>query len=68
MGEVCPFPWVKAKKALKKLNPGQVLRVVGDHGPALVNIPRNFTDEGQTILKAEQTGEVAWEIVVRKEQ
>ncbi len=66
-GEVCPFPWVKAKKTLRKLEVGQVLRIVGDHGPALKNIPRNFTDEGQTIIKAEPIGEVDWEIVVRKE-
>ncbi len=67
-GEVCPFPWVKAKKSLNKLQIGQVLRIVGDHGPALKNIPRNFADEEQTILKAESTGEVDWEIVVRKEK
>ncbi len=67
-GEVCPFPWVKAKKSLNKLQVGQVLRIVGDHGPALKNIPRNFTDEGQTVLKAERTGELDWEIVVRREK
>ncbi len=67
-GEVCPFPWVKAKKSLNKLQVGQVLRIVGDHGPALKNIPRNFADEGQTILKAESTGEVDWEIVVLREK
>ena len=67
-GEVCPFPWVKAKKSLNKLQVGQVLRIVGDHGPALKNIPRNFADEGQTVLNAEPTGEVDWEIVVRREK
>ena len=67
-GEVCPFPWVHAKKAMKKLQVGQVLRVVGDHGPALQNIPRNFTDDGQAVLRAEATGEVDWEILVRKEK
>ncbi len=66
-GEVCPFPWVHAEKALKKLKLGQVLRVVGDHGPALKNIPRNFSDEGQIVLRAESTGEVEWEILVRRE-
>ena len=67
-GEVCPFPWVKAKKSLNKLQVGQVLRIVGDHGPALKNIPRNFADEGQTVLKTERTGELDWEIVVRREK
>ena len=67
-GEVCPFPWVHAKKALKKLDVGQVLRIVGDHGPAMKSIPRNFTDEGQAVLGAQGTGEVEWEILVRKEK
>lgn len=67
-GEVCPWPWVKAKKALKKLQVGQVLRITGDHGPALKNIPHNFEDEGQTILRAELTGDVDWEIIVRREK
>ncbi len=67
-GEVCPFPWVKAKKTLRKLEVGQVLCIIGDHGPALKNIPRNFTDEGQAVLKADSTGEVDWEIVVRREK
>jgi TusA-related sulfurtransferase len=67
-GEVCPFPWVHAKKALKKLEVGQVLRISGDHGPALKNIPQNFGDDGQTVLSAEATSEVDWEILVRREK
>lgn len=67
-GEVCPFPWVHAKKAMKKLAVGQVLQVLGDHGPALKNIPQNFTDDGQSVLQAKATGEVEWQILVRKEQ
>ena len=66
-GQVCPFPWVHAKKALKKMKIGQVLRIVGDHGPALVNIPQYFTDEGQAVLKADAIGTVDWEILVRRE-
>lgn len=67
-GEVCPFPWVHAKKALDKLQVGQVLRIIGDHGPALKNIPQNFGDEGQTVLKAEASDSINWEILVRKER
>jgi len=67
-GEMCPFPWVHAAKALKKLKVGQVLRVLGDHGPALRNIPQNFADDGQTVLRAESTDRIEWEILVRKEK
>ena len=67
-GEVCPFPWVKAKKALNKLSTGSILKIIGDHGPALKNIPNNFEDDGQTVLRSEQTGEITWEILVRREK
>ena len=53
---------------MKKLQTGQVLRILGDHGPALKNIPRNFTDDGQIVLRAEAVGKVDWEILVRKEK
>ena len=66
-GQVCPFPWVRAAKALKKLGQGQVLCVVGDHGPALKNIPVNFADAGESVLSAELTDGFEWRILVRKE-
>ena len=66
-GDVCPFPWVRTRLALNNLETGQVLRVVGDHGPSLGNVSAELETEGHEILKAEETGEVDWEIVVRKQ-
>ena len=65
-GQVCPFPWVKAKKALAKMEVGQILKVIVDHAPAVRNIPRYFEDEGQEILSVEQLNELDWQIIVKR--
>ena len=57
-GLVCPFPWVKAKKTLAKMQTGQVLKVIIDHAPAVKNIPCNFKDEGQTVLSVDQLNDL----------
>ena len=67
-GLVCPFPWVKAKKALAKMELGQVLKVIVDHAPAVKNIPRYFEDEGQKILNVEKLNELDWQIIVKREE
>ena len=65
-GEVCPFPWVKSKKCLAKMQVGQILKVVVDHAPAMENIPKYFTEEGQQVIAVEQSRDHQWEIIVRK--
>ena len=49
-GEMCPYPAMKAKDALKKLPQGEFLDVLTDHAPALSTVPwegakLNFTSE-----------------------
>ncbi|MFQ5823880.1 MAG: sulfurtransferase TusA family protein [bacterium] len=67
-GEVCPFPWVKAKKTLAKMESGQILRVIVDHAPAAKNIPHNFKDEGQRILGVDKLNELDWQIIIKREK
>lgn len=67
-GEVCPFPWVKAKKTLAKMDIGQILKVIVDHAPASKNIPRYFEEEGQRILSVDKINELDWQITVKKEK
>ncbi len=38
-GEMCPYPAMKAKDALKKLAQGESLDVLTDHAPALSTVP-----------------------------
>ena len=65
-GEVCPFPWVKAKKTLAIMQVGQTLKIIVDHAPAFENIPLSFIEEGQRIILEQQVSELEWVIVVEK--
>ena len=38
-GEMCPYPAMKAREALKKLPAGERLELITDHAPALSTVP-----------------------------
>lgn len=67
-GKVCPFPWVSSKKALAKMQTGQILRIIVDHAPAAENIPKYFKEEGQNIIGVDKINELDWQIIVKKEK
>lgn len=41
-GLVCPVPALKTKKELRKMRPGQVLKVITDYKPASESVPRDL--------------------------
>jgi TusA-related sulfurtransferase len=49
------------------MNLGEVLEIILDHRAAVDNVPKSMENEGQKVLKIEQTGEKEWRIVVRKD-
>ncbi len=65
-GEVCPYTFVKSKLAIEELEPGQILRVIVDHLPAIENVPRSMTHEGHEVVSVSKVNETDWAIVVRK--
>lgn len=65
-GEVCPYTFVRSKLALEEMETGQVLRVIVDHEPATINVPRSMENEGQEVLGVESVDQNAWAIVIRK--
>ncbi|MFQ5886418.1 MAG: sulfurtransferase TusA family protein [Anaerolineae bacterium] len=65
-GEVCPYTFVKTKLALEMMEPGQVLRVIVDHLPAVENVPRSVSNEGHEVLNVAQVNNTDWEIVIEK--
>jgi tRNA 2-thiouridine synthesizing protein A len=67
-GQVCPYTFVRSKLAIEKMNLGEVLEIVTDHKPASENVPRSMENEGQKVLKIEQTAEKEWHIFVRKDR
>ncbi len=67
-GQICPYTFVRSKLAIEKMNVGDILEIITDHKPASENVPKSMENEGQKVLKVEQTAEKEWRIVVRKDK
>jgi TusA-related sulfurtransferase len=65
-GLICPVTWARTKYALQKLAPGDELRVVLDHRPAVPDIKRNVEELGQEVLGTRELGDGVWEMVLRR--
>jgi tRNA 2-thiouridine synthesizing protein A len=65
-GYVCPYPVIYARKALGKLQQGEILEIITDNPPSCENVPRAIKDDGHTVLAIEQLEEGVWKIVARK--
>ncbi len=67
LGRVCPYPLVMTKKALEKMQSGQILKVLCD-APASAedSIPRYCEKQGYPIevVKLEDKG--YWELYIQK--
>jgi len=65
-GLLCPLTWARTKYALSRLGPGEELRVVLDHRPAVPDIKRNAEEMGDEVLSSREMREGIWEMVLRK--
>lgn len=63
---VCPLTFVKIKVALEELEDGQILSVRLNDGEPTRNIPRSLKDEGHQVLKLADSGDGAYNLIVRK--
>lgn len=52
-GELCPMPVVKARLALDKLQPGQVLKVVATDPASCDDMPAFARAQGHRLLEAQ---------------
>lgn len=53
IGLLCPLPVLKARKRLRALEPGQVLRMLADDPAALVDVPHFCAESGHDLLAIE---------------
>lgn len=53
LGLLCPLPVLKARKRLKSLESGQVLRVQATDPAAVIDIPHFCAEQGHTLLAQE---------------
>lgn len=62
-GLLCPLPVLKARKRLKGMAPGTVLRLVTDDPAAVVDVPHYCTESGHALLGQDCTaGATIWMI------
>jgi tRNA 2-thiouridine synthesizing protein A len=48
-GVLCPMNWVRARLELERMQPGERLELLLDHGEALESVPRSARDEGHSV-------------------
>ena len=64
-GEVCPYPDVKSKRKVKKMNSGEVLEILVDYPLSAERIPETMKSLGHEVLSEEKTGDSSWKILVQ---
>ncbi|MHA2401009.1 MAG: sulfurtransferase TusA family protein [Promethearchaeota archaeon] len=64
-GEVCPYPDVKSKRKIKKMNSGEVLEILIDYPLSSERIPETMKSLGNEVLSVEKTGNSEWKILVK---
>ena len=65
IGLNCPKPLIETRKALNKMNPGQILIVEGDHRVSLKEIPQAIRDSGDELISVEDKND-KWIIKIKK--
>ena len=64
-GEVCPYPDVKSKRKAKKMNSGEVLKILVDYPLSAERIPETMQSMGHDVLSVDKTADSEWEIQVK---
>ncbi len=64
-GLLCPLPVLKARKRLRALRPGAVLRMRADDPAAIVDVPHFCREAGHKLLEATVQGDQSI-FVIRK--
>lgn len=54
LGLLCPLPVLKARKRLKSLPAGGLLRVLADDPAAIIDVPHFCTESGHHLLSQEE--------------
>ena len=61
-GQVCPYPSLRTKKALKKMTPGSVLKVLIDFKPAVESVKRELEKTSHEWLHTEEEEDEEWAV------
>jgi len=64
-GLLCPLPVLKARKRLKSIEKGQVLRLQATDPAAVVDVPHFCSEQGHELLGYEDHGAVSYYFIRR---
>jgi TusA-related sulfurtransferase len=64
-GEVCPVPDVDTKRALAKMNPGEILEVLIDYPLSKERIPATVEKLGHEVLAIEEVDDSEWRLIIK---
>ena len=65
-GLLCPLPVLKARKHLRALPPGGVLRLVADDPAAVVDVPHFCAESGHVLISVRETAPGQTEYTVER--
>lgn len=66
-GMNCPQPMVETRKKIIKMQEGETLEVVGDHGPSREEVPMAMEEGGNEILDVFDDDEGNWHVLIKKQ-
>jgi tRNA 2-thiouridine synthesizing protein A len=66
VGLLCPLPVLKARKRLKSMNPGEVLRLLASDPAALIDVPHFCNESGHELLGIEESGNGTRAFMIRR--
>lgn len=67
LGELCPYPLLATEQALKKLNPGDILKVLSDTTSSVTEtIPEFCQKHGYPMEVVKNEEEMYWELYIMK--
>jgi TusA-related sulfurtransferase len=65
-GQICPYPFVEIKKALKELEQGQVLEVLTDYEPTVKTTIPSLCERMGHFFKVATTNGKTWRVFINK--
>jgi tRNA 2-thiouridine synthesizing protein A len=66
IGLLCPLPVLKARKRLKDLKTGEVLRLLADDPAAIVDVPHFCNESGHELIKSTEMSDGVTAYDIRK--
>lgn len=63
--QVCPYTMVKSKLAMETLKKGQILEIILDHKPAVINVTDSLKELGHQLLEIKEDGN-SWKLYFKK--